>query len=62
VVSPALGGILIGQEVGRALGLRHIFVEKNAAGKLELRRSFQIVPREKFLVVEDFGKMAHRNI
>lgn len=53
VISPALGGILIGQEVGRALGLRHIFVEKNAAGKLELRRSFQIAPGEKFVVVED---------
>ena len=53
VISPALGGILIGQEVGRALGLRHIFVEKNAAGKLELRRSFQVAPNERFIVVED---------
>jgi orotate phosphoribosyltransferase len=53
VVSPALGGLFIGHEVARALGLRHIFVEKNAAGKLELRRNFHVDPREKFLVVED---------
>ena len=53
VISPALGGLFIGHEVGRALGRRHIFVEKNAAGKLELRRNFKIGPREKVLVVED---------
>ncbi len=53
VISPAIGGLFIGHEVARALDLRHIFVEKNAAGKLELRRSFQIAPREKVLVVED---------
>lgn len=53
VISPAMGGLFIGHEVGRALGLRHIFVEKNAAGKLELRRSFRIAPGEKLIVVED---------
>ncbi|MGD0650033.1 MAG: orotate phosphoribosyltransferase [Verrucomicrobiia bacterium] len=53
VISPALGGLFIGHEVGRALGRRHIFVEKNAGGKLELRRNFKIGPREKVLVVED---------
>jgi len=52
VISPALGGIIVGQEVGRALGKRHIFVEKED-GKLVLRRGFQISPREKFIVVED---------
>jgi orotate phosphoribosyltransferase len=52
VISPALGGIIVGQEVGRALGKRHIFVEKEN-GKLVLRRGFQIVPNEKFIVVED---------
>jgi orotate phosphoribosyltransferase len=52
VISPALGGIIVGQEVGRSLGKRHIFVEKDE-GKLVLRRGFQISPREKFLVVED---------
>jgi orotate phosphoribosyltransferase len=53
VVSPALGGLFVGHEVARALDVRHIFAEKNPAGKLELRRGFQIAPREKVLVVED---------
>jgi orotate phosphoribosyltransferase len=53
VVSPALGALFIGHEVARALNARHIFVEKNSSGKLELRRSFQIAPGEKVLVVED---------
>ena len=53
VVSPAVGGIVVGQEVGRHLGLRHIFVEKDDAGKLLLRRGFQIRPGEKFIVAED---------
>src|ERR1700719_3697622 len=52
VISPALGGIIVGQEVGRALGKRHIFVEKDE-GKLMLRRGFKIESREKFVVVED---------
>ena len=52
VISPALGGIIVGQEVGRALGKRHIFVEKDDS-KLVLRRGFQIAPNEKFIVVED---------
>jgi orotate phosphoribosyltransferase len=51
VISPALGGIIVGQEVGRSLGKRHIFVEKED-GKLALRR-FQIFPNERFIVVED---------
>jgi orotate phosphoribosyltransferase len=51
VISPALGGIIVGQEVGRALGKRHIFVEKDAGG-LVLRR-FQIRPNERFIVAED---------
>ncbi|HEX4653660.1 MAG TPA: orotate phosphoribosyltransferase [Candidatus Udaeobacter sp.] len=52
VISPALGGIIVGQEVGRSLGKRHVFVEKED-GKLVLRRGFQISPDEKFIVVED---------
>jgi orotate phosphoribosyltransferase len=52
VVSPALGGIVVGQEVGRSLGKRHIFVEKDE-GKLVLRRGFQILPSERFVVIED---------
>ena len=52
VISPALGGIIVGQEVGRSLGKRHVFAEKDE-GKLVLRRGFQISPNEKFIVVED---------
>ena len=52
VISPALGGIIVGQEVGRSLGKRHIFVEKDD-GKLVLRRGFKIDNAEKFVVVED---------
>jgi orotate phosphoribosyltransferase len=52
VVSPAMGGLVIGQEVARQLGLRFIFVEKEE-GKLALRRGFKIAPGEKILVVED---------
>jgi len=52
VISPALGGIIVGHEVGRALGKRHIFAEKEE-GKLVLRRGFQIAKGERFIVVED---------
>jgi orotate phosphoribosyltransferase len=52
VVSPAMGGLVIGQEVARQLGLRFIFVEKED-GKLVLRRGFKIAPGERILVVED---------
>ena len=52
VISPALGGIVVGQEVGRSLGKRHIFAEKDAGG-LVLRRGFQIAPNERFVVAED---------
>jgi orotate phosphoribosyltransferase len=52
VVSPAMGGLVIGQEVARQLGLRFIFVEKEE-GKLVLRRGFKIAAGEKILVVED---------
>jgi orotate phosphoribosyltransferase len=53
VVSPAVGGIIVGQEVARHLGKKHIFVEKNDAGALILRRGFTIAPGERFLVAED---------
>jgi orotate phosphoribosyltransferase len=52
VISPALGGIIVGQEVGRSLGKRHIFVEKDE-GRLVLRRGFQISPAERLVVIED---------
>jgi orotate phosphoribosyltransferase len=52
VIAPAMGGLVIGQEVARQLGLRFIFAEKED-GKLVLRRGFKIAPGEKVLVVED---------
>ncbi len=52
VIAPAMGGLVIGQEVARQLGLRFIFVEKEE-GRLVLRRGFKINPAEKILVVED---------
>src|ERR1035438_9451380 len=42
VVSPALGGVIIGHEVARALGVRHIFTERDAAGRAVLRRGFAL--------------------
>src|SRR4051812_45399931 len=52
VVSPAMGGLVLGQEVARQLGIRFIFVEKED-GKLVLRRGFKISSAEKILIVED---------
>src|SRR6185437_7555842 len=52
VISPAMGGLVIGQEVARQLGARFIFVEKEE-GKLALRRGFKIAEGEEMLVVED---------
>lgn len=51
VIAPALGGISVGHEVGRALGVRFIFVEKED-NRLVLRR-FKIRPGERFVVAED---------
>ena len=53
VISPAVGGIIVGQEVARHLGKRHIFAEKDGSGGLVLRRGFTITPGEEFLVAED---------
>lgn len=52
VLSPALGGVVIGQEVGRALGVRAIFAERQD-GTLVLRRGFTLEPTDRVLVVED---------
>jgi orotate phosphoribosyltransferase len=52
VMSPAMGGLVIGQEVARQLGLRFIFAEKEE-GRLVLRRGFKLSPGEKCLVIED---------
>jgi orotate phosphoribosyltransferase len=52
VIAPAMGGLVLGQEVARQLGVRFIFVEKEE-GRLVLRRGFKIAPGERILVVED---------
>ena len=52
VLSPALGGVVIGHEVGRALGVRALFAER-ADGVLTLRRGFVLGPQDRVLVVED---------
>jgi orotate phosphoribosyltransferase len=62
VVSPALGGVIIGQEVARALpegkgsaagGIPAIFVERDASGTLTLRRGFTLRPDQRVLLIED---------
>ena len=52
VASPAIGGIVIGHEVARALGARFVWTEREA-GEMTLRRGFTVTPGEKTLVVED---------
>ena len=52
VASPAIGGIVIGHEVARALGARFVWTERDA-GQMTLRRGFTITPGEKTLIVED---------
>jgi len=62
VVSPAMGGLIIGQEVARALpepkngiggGVPALFVERDASGTMTMRRGFALKPDQKVLVVED---------
>ena len=52
VVSPAMGGVIIGHEMGRALGVEAMFVER-PTGTFELRRGFTLEPGDKVLMVED---------
>ena len=52
VVSPAMGGVIVGQEMGRALGLDAMFVER-PTGTFELRRGFSLRPGQKVLMMED---------
>jgi orotate phosphoribosyltransferase len=52
VVSPAMGGVVIGHEMGRALGVEALFVER-PHGIFELRRGFRLEPGQKVLLVED---------
>lgn len=52
VVSPAMGGVIVGHEMGRALGLPAMFVER-PGGTFELRRGFALTPGARVLMVED---------
>ena len=53
VVSPAMGGLIIGHEVARHFGVRHIFMERDADRRMSLRRGFTCQPGERAVVVED---------
>lgn len=54
VLSPAMGGVPVGQQAGLALHVRTIYAERNAAtNQLELKRGFEIKPGERLLLVED---------
>ncbi len=53
VASPAVGGLIIGHEVARALGARFVFTERDSSGKMTLRRGFAVTPGETVVVVED---------
>ena len=53
VISPAIGGIIVGQEVGRALGVKAVFAEKDDESNLVLRRGFSFHEGERVLVAED---------
>ncbi|MBI3404087.1 MAG: orotate phosphoribosyltransferase [Acidobacteria bacterium] len=53
VVSPAMGGIILGHEVGRAIGVRAIFVERSTNGQMALRRGFSLEKDERVLAIED---------
>jgi len=52
VVAPALGGVIIGYEVARSLGVRFLFAERQE-GRMTLRRGFAIKPGERALIIED---------
>jgi len=52
VVSPAMGGVIIGHEMGRALGVEALFVER-PGGTFELRRGFRLASGQRALLVED---------
>ena len=53
VIGPALGGIVVAYELAHALGVRGIFSERDAEGKMTLRRGFEIASGERVLIVED---------
>src|SRR4051794_41152558 len=53
IVAPAMGGLIIGHEVARAMGTRFLFTERAADGKMTLRRGFQLQPGQTAFVIED---------
>ncbi len=53
VISPALGGLIIGHEVARALGVRFVFTERDSDRRMSLRRGFTLSPGERAIVIED---------
>jgi orotate phosphoribosyltransferase len=53
VASPALGGTVLGQEVARGLGVRHIFAERDASRQFSFRRGFHLKTNERVLLVDD---------
>jgi orotate phosphoribosyltransferase len=53
VISPALGGLVIGHEVAKALGVRFLFTERDQDRRMSLRRGFTIAPEERAIVIED---------
>lgn len=53
VAAPAIGGLIIGHEVARALKARSIFTERDASGTMTLRRGFHVEPGETAVVIED---------
>jgi orotate phosphoribosyltransferase len=53
VASPAIGGLIIGHEAARALGARFVFAERDAQGKMALRRGFTVEPGASAVVIED---------
>src|SRR5258708_31333519 len=53
IMSPALGALIIGHEVARAMGVKHRFTERDSAGHAVLRRGFTLRPGERVVVVED---------
>ena len=53
IVSPAIGGLIIGHEVARQAGNRSIFTERDPSGKMTLRRGFHVEPGETAVVIED---------
>ncbi len=66
IVSPALGGVIVGQELARALRVKAIFTERNKeTDAMELRRGFQVEKGEKIFAVEDIittGKSVKESI